>query len=90
VIFEPDRTIRSRLYFDNLSSVQVPIPSDPAAWDGVLLALKELDELLLQMPANAARSLAHLIDSLYLARADRATTATDINAGTAKHAVVGC
>jgi len=59
-------TIRSRLYFENLCRVEVPVPAHPEEWDELLTALERIRLLLLVLPNEGAAVLSGLTDSLFL------------------------
>jgi type I restriction enzyme M protein len=59
-------TIRSRLYFDNLCHVQIPVPAHPSEWNDLLSAVDEVRRLILTLPELGSQALNGLLDSLFL------------------------
>ena len=58
-------TIRSRLYFDNLAEITVPVPEASENWATVLNSLAQLDALVRELPGVASAALGAFVDSLY-------------------------
>ncbi len=69
-------TIRSRLYFDNLCQVQVPVAVQPEEWDELLAAIDEVRRLLLDLPVVGADAVSGLVDSLFALSTTPAAAAT--------------
>lgn len=59
-------TIRSRLYFENLCEVEMPIPAHPAEWNELLAAIDNVRRLLRDLPHVGGDAIAGLVDSLFL------------------------
>lgn len=59
-------TIRSRLYFDNLCHVQVPVPAHAEEWDELLSAIDQVRRLLLELPEVGSDAVSSLVDSLFV------------------------
>jgi type I restriction enzyme M protein len=59
-------TIRSRLYFNNLCHVQVPVPAEPDDWNELLSAIDQVRRPLVELPELGTQALNGLLDSLFL------------------------
>jgi type I restriction enzyme M protein len=61
-------TIRSRLYFDILCQIQMPLPAHPDRWDELLTTIEQLRRIVLDLPRIASGAVSTLTDSLFLVR----------------------
>lgn len=68
-------TIRSRLYFENLCHVQVPVPAHPMEWADLLVAIDGTRRILNELPDSSGQALGALLDSLFLSGAAGGTVA---------------
>ena len=60
--------VRRRLYYDNLEEVKVPVPTEPEAWEAVLLGLAAARRHLRELPAIGAQGLSSLEQALFARR----------------------
>jgi type I restriction enzyme M protein len=58
-------TIRSRLYFDNLCRVQVPVPAHAEEWKELLSSLDQIRRLLRELPLVGTGAVNGLSDALF-------------------------
>lgn len=57
--------VRRRLYYENLTCVEVPVPEDPDAWEAVLQGMASARRHLRAMPGLGAQGLSSLEQSLF-------------------------
>jgi type I restriction enzyme M protein len=65
IIRNAQGTIRSRLYFDNLSQIRVPVPAVTEGWQEALAHLNELASLVRELPITADHAIGSLVDALF-------------------------
>jgi type I restriction enzyme M protein len=65
-------TIRSRLYFDNLCKIEVPVLVHPQEWDDLLVGFDQMRRLLNELPELGSGALSGLVDSLFLGSVEEA------------------
>jgi hypothetical protein len=58
-------TIRSRLYFENLCDVQIPVPAHSDEWTELLSAIDQSRRTLLELPHSGTEAVEALVDSLF-------------------------
>jgi type I restriction enzyme M protein len=58
-------TIRSRLYFENLAAINVPIPHSQQNWIELLSTLERARRLLHEMPSVGPEAVSSVVDSLF-------------------------
>ena len=68
--------VRRRLYYDNLEEVEVPVPSDPDAWEAVLQGLAGARRHLRELPELGVQGLSALERALFSDRPRDAETPT--------------
>ena len=60
--------VRRRLYYENLGRVEVPVPTNPEAWQAVLQGLASLRRHLRELPGFGAQGLSALEHQLFKGR----------------------
>jgi hypothetical protein len=65
--------VRRRLYYENLERVEVPVPSDPEAWEAVLQGLASARRHLRELPQFGAQGLSAMEQALFAPRPDEGT-----------------
>jgi type I restriction enzyme M protein len=68
--------VRRRLYYENLEEVEVPVPTDPEAWEAVLQGLAGARRHLRELPDLGAQGLSALEHALFSDRSDGEPSAT--------------
>ena len=69
--------VRRRLYYPNLQSVEVPVPTDPDAWEAVLQGMASARRHLRELPGLGTQGLSALEQALFSARETEDEPPTD-------------